>query len=289
MRNSSTTPETRTGRPPGFALLELLVILTIVALFAAVTVPALLSAREPVSRAQCVNNLRQIAVGWSMYREQFNQVMPCHWPGYTDTQYPSNPWRTYEVYRVVPGTSQIAIGDGTLFDTPSGPWNWALLSATGLLPNPRVFYCPSTARNRSSFTYDYYATATNGWPSTPVGSGDNKVRTGYNYYPQLRATELISGHRVPVPPVPPTRWTELDSKKSIATDLVLSANYQSHQASGFVMGVNALFPSGAVVFQDARSNPSAFNPAIWGDTTVSSDYIANNPNNFRYIMSLWKP
>jgi hypothetical protein len=275
-----------------FALIELLVILVVVAMFAAVTLPALLTAREPVLRAQCSGNLRQVAVGWSIYQQQFDQVMPCHWPGYTSSGGTSNPWRTAEVYRVIPGSGSLLVYGGPYLE---GPWNLGVLFATGLVPNPRVFYCPGTAGVARSYGYDYYASGTNGWPSTPAGSGDDKVRTGYNYYPQLRAIEPIGmpGIRGPKPAFTPTKWTALDAKKSIASDLVQSFPLLSHRSSHSVVGLNALFADGRVVFQDSRNNPEAFDLSLWDpdgdDTPGNVVYIGNSAPQFRYVMSLWRP
>jgi type II secretory pathway pseudopilin PulG len=283
MKKPATTSPGPAGGSRGFALIELLVILVVVAMFAAVTLPALLAAREPVLRAQCVNNLRQIAVGWSIYQQEFNQVMPCHWPGYTDSSGTSNPWRTYEAYRVVPGTGQI------ITDAPAaGPWNLGVLFATSLVPGPRLFYCPATARVNRTFGYDYYATISNTWPSTPVGSGDDKIRTSYNYYPQLRALAPsgYQGKLVPKPAYTPTKWADLDGKKSIATDLVTSTGSMGHRASGSVAGLNALFPDGRVVFQTPHNNPEPFDPNLWDPGGV---IIGNSAPEFRYVMSLWKP
>jgi competence protein ComGC len=290
--DTTSADRSRTRSSRAFVLIEMLVILTVVALFAAVTVPALLSAREPVMRAQCVNNLRQIAAGWSLYQEQFDRIMPCHWPGYTDgSAIKSNPWRTYEACRVVPGTTQLTSNT----DPPNadGFWNLGLLFASGLIPGPRPFYCPASGRVRRSFSYEYYTTISNTWPSTPVGSSDDKVRASYNYCPQLRVTENSGLPGIRVPKVAPnfTLWTALDGGKSIATDLVNSSSSISHLASGRIAGLNALFPDGRVVFQNAHDNPQAFDPSLWGWPFGSdpSQYIGNTAPQFRYVMSLWKP
>jgi hypothetical protein len=151
------------------------------------------------------------------------------------------------------------------------------------------------------FSYDYYATDPNGWPSPPVSSGDDKGRTGYNYFPQGRRRVILGdsgGHLGPncsTGPCPgdncaPLQQNDIDPNKSIATDVVLNIEHWSHLASGSVAGLNALFPDGRVVFQNARSNPQAFDPALWGHIDyVNSYYIGNNPGNFRYVMSLWQP
>ncbi|MGA2786046.1 MAG: type II secretion system protein [Verrucomicrobiota bacterium] len=287
----------QTGAVRAFTFTELLVVLAVVAMLATVLLSASFTTQERVWRAECVSNLRQIAAGWNMYQQDFNQMLPCHWPGYASSGSTSYPWRTYEAGRVNPGTGVWE----TIGTEVQGPWNLGLLIATKVVPNPRVLYCPSTARifnpsyNGYNFSYDYYATAPNSWPSTPVGSIDDRIRAGYNYFPQGRKQALIDGsHKGPVagngiaPNISPLQQNDIDPTKSIATDLVNNTAYWSHLASGSVAGLNALFPDGRVVFQNARSNPQAFDPNLWL-TSTDTYYIGNNPVNFRIVMSLWHP
>src|SRR5215217_8197697 len=74
----------RVVRRGGFTLIELLVVLTIIAILAALLVPAVQSAREAARRAQCMNNLKQIALATHNYLGQIGSFPP----GYISTIIP---------------------------------------------------------------------------------------------------------------------------------------------------------------------------------------------------------
>ncbi len=59
-------------RKSGFTLIELLVVIAIIAILAAILFPVFARARENARRASCQSNLKQIALGITMYAQDYD-------------------------------------------------------------------------------------------------------------------------------------------------------------------------------------------------------------------------
>lgn len=72
-------------KPPAFTLVELLVVLAIIALLAALLLPALGRAKEEARATVCLGNLHQIGLALQVYVQENNNKMPVMYDANPDT------------------------------------------------------------------------------------------------------------------------------------------------------------------------------------------------------------
>ncbi len=83
-------PINGTTRPKAFTLIELLIVIAIIAILAAIHFPVFATAREKARQTACASNEKQLALGITQYLQDFDEHMPsgtwswgggCGWAG----------------------------------------------------------------------------------------------------------------------------------------------------------------------------------------------------------------
>ncbi|MBI4023843.1 MAG: type II secretion system protein [Verrucomicrobia bacterium] len=121
-----------------FTLIELLVVVAIIAVLAAMLLPALKNAKEMSKGIVCMNNLKQIQVAIETYANDYAEYYPVKMYQGTTTLDPADPGMNYMT------TIYPADADG---GNGYQCWLWLLYPYH---KNSKIYTCPSAYRNRTT-------------------------------------------------------------------------------------------------------------------------------------------
>ena len=169
-RNSATI---RTGRT-GFTLIEMLVVISIIALLISITSPALQNAKEAARQSQCLSNIRQIGVAWQSYTTESLGAIPDYTLNRPDRKIWTTVFKTYygndARVLICPSTDDppgnTGVGDFGIPGVRMGNAKLAWIEARAGYNAPDPFNRSSYCYNGNMFANSTYNTAANRYPKT---------------------------------------------------------------------------------------------------------------------------
>ena len=126
-----------------FTLIELLVVIAIIAILMSVLIPALNRAREMGKRAVCLNNMKTLALAWTLYCSENDGKIPAAqglattgWVrGLTGT-YATRPVEAPTIITVLPSPFATAAGRPSFSSPPSSSARWCRRTLPAWSPPP---------------------------------------------------------------------------------------------------------------------------------------------------------
>lgn len=136
-----------------FTLIELLIVIAIIAILAALLLPVLSAAQERSRRVACVNNLRQIGLGMTVYAGDFNDYVVSALAANSNA----------------PPTTPETFNQTALTPPEAGMAKDVNLDATAT-NGPSIWCCPDLAGYGTSYN------------ANPGGTGGPQWQIGYQYF-----------------------------------------------------------------------------------------------------------
>lgn len=196
MRVGSVGTKSRASGGAGFTITELLVVMAIIGILAAIMFPVVVKAKESARVARCLSNLRQLGTGLTMYMDSYDARFPAaaSWgsPDYW-RQFPFGSQATIQELLSPFVRNQMSAGtkdkDGhRLYRTNSV---FVCPSDVGVPGKTTIYGCPPNVpiAKYAGCSYEYYASNQIDWqtydPDVPATA---KIQSWTGLSPEVRVT-----------------------------------------------------------------------------------------------------
>ena len=158
-------------RRPAFTLVELLVVITIIGILISLLLPAVQSARESARRAQCLNNLKQIGLGFLNHEATHGHYPTGGWGSKWMGDADRGPGRRQPggwVYNILPFIEQEALYMLPADGDPNTVTTEQLAGVKQMIETPLAYMvCPSRRRANVYPVHNFYSSVfyNADWPS----------------------------------------------------------------------------------------------------------------------------
>ncbi len=269
----------KTKRTSGFTLIELLVVIAIISILASLLLPALVAAKAKAQTSQCLNNFKQMQLGWLLYNHDYPDFLAPNSDLGNQGKDVDNPGWVADIMSF--NTDPISVDEATNIDLLVGSQYSDFGSLGPYTKNAAIYHCPADkstvsfngaacARVRSISMNSWVGFATRDWmqPAAPP------------YYKlNFKMADMVN-------PGPAGTWVLIDEREDsindgwFAVDMVNqgpTAHWVDLPASRHSRGAVLSFADGhaqSKKWVDPRTNPAM----ILGTTVGHDQFTPDSPD-----------